>query len=216
MDSDFSQKKLEKLFEKYKDPEGEDINPVGVMAFIQDLDLIPTDPILTVIAWNLKAKQMGIFTREQFVGGFKALGLDSIEKIKARLPQFREELKDAQKLAQIYKYSFEFYKDEKNKKSIEIELVDTILQILIPEKPHIPKLRKFIMKQKQYKVLNLDQWIAIHDFSCTVGTDLSNYEEDEWPVLIEMYVEWLREGHTGDTEEEPEKKEEKKTNDMDI
>jgi len=113
----FSLKKLEKLFEKYKDPDSEDITPVGAMSFIKDLDLTPTDVVLLIIAWHLNAKQMGIFTKEEFVGGFKRLGLDSVEKIKAKLDSFREELNDKEKLNLIYRFSFDFYKDQKEKKN---------------------------------------------------------------------------------------------------
>jgi len=201
----FSLKKLEKLFEKYKEPAGEDIVPEGVMLFIKDLELKPDDVVLPIIAWHLNAKQMGYFTKEEFVGGFKRLGLDSVEKIKAKLDSFREELNDKEKFNSIYRFSFDFYKDQKEKKTIDLELVDTMLRILIPDKPHISKFRKFLKKQKQYKVVNLDQWVSIYQFSSSIGPEFLEYEDDgAWPVLLDMYVEWAKQGHTGDTQEEVE------------
>jgi len=80
-----------------------------------------------------------------------------------------------------------------------------MLQILIPDKPHISKFRKFLKKQKQYKVVNLDQWVSIYQFSTSVGPEFLEYEDDgAWPVLLDMYVEWAKQGHTGDTQEEGE------------
>jgi len=156
---------------------------------------------------------MGIFTKEEFVGGLKGLGLDSIEKIKIKLDSFREELNEKEKLSQVYRYSFHFYKDEKEKKSIDLETVDTMLQILIQNKPHVTLFQKFLKKQKQYKVINLDQWMSILEFSSTIGPDYVDYEEDgAWPVLVDMFVEWAKQGHTGDTEEEEKPKEEEKHN----
>lgn len=37
--------------------------------------------------------------------------LDTLEKIKANLPTLRNDLNDYQKLTQIYKFSFTFYRD---------------------------------------------------------------------------------------------------------
>jgi len=80
-----------------------------------------------------------------------------------------------------------------------------MLQILIPDKPHISKFRKFLKKQKQYKVVNLDQWVSIYQFSTSVSPEFLEYEDDgAWPVLLDMYVEWAKQGHTGDTQEEGE------------
>jgi len=91
-----------------------------------------------------------------------------------------------------------------------------MLQILIPEKPHITKFRKFLRKQKQYKVINLDQWISIFQFSSSVGLSFEEYEDDgAWTYLVDMYVEWAKQGHTGDTQEEEEKEKPKTSNEID-
>jgi len=145
----FSQKKLEKLFDKYKDSESDKIMPTGAMQFLKDLELMPTNVEVLVIAWHLNARQMGIFTKEEFIGGFKQLGLDSIDKIKLKLQSFREELTNQETLKKIYRFSFDFYKEEREKKTIDLELVDSILEILVPEKPHIAQFRKYLKKQKK-------------------------------------------------------------------
>jgi hypothetical protein len=160
-----------------------------------------------VLAWHLKCKQIGIFTREEFVDGLRLLGLDSIEKIKAKLSYFREEIEDLEKGKVIYRFAWDFYKEGKEKKSIDLELIDSMLQILIPNRPHISLIRKYLKKQKQYKVLNLDQWISILEFSVTIGPEYQEWENDEaWPVLIDSFVEWAKKGHTGDSEDEPQDK----------
>lgn len=80
-------------------------------------------PVLVIIPFHLNVSMMAEWTKEQWVEGFRKLQyvahlprthhirLDTIEKIKAQLPTLREELKDDEKLKQIYKYSFTFYKD---------------------------------------------------------------------------------------------------------
>lgn len=44
--------------------------------------------------------------------------MDSLEKVTAKLPVWREELKDVKKLKDIYDFSFDFYKDSPDKKTI--------------------------------------------------------------------------------------------------
>jgi len=204
----FSQKKLDKLFEKYKDADSDGISPVGATQFLKDLDIMPTDVAVPVLAWHLKCRQIGIFTREEFVGGLRQLGLDSVEKIKARLDSFREELQDKEKLNQIYRFSWDFYKEGKERKTIDLELVDSMLQILIPNHTHISHIRKYLnKKQKQYKVITFDQWMGILDFSNTVGPEFNEWDEDgAWPSLIDDFVDWAKKGHSGDTDDEPQDK----------
>ena len=82
--------------------------------------------IAIVIAWHLNAVQMGVFTREQFVSGFSKLGCDSLDKIKAQLPVFREELKDGRKFKEIYLFAFQFGKESTQKSLRAYSLVCSI------------------------------------------------------------------------------------------
>ncbi|KAI8619014.1 Cullin binding-domain-containing protein [Chytriomyces sp. MP71] len=44
------------------------------------------------------------------------------------------------------------------------------------------------------KVINKDQWMSFYDFCSSVRADLSNYDESSaWPVILDEYVEWVRE-----------------------
>ncbi|XP_023226664.1 DCN1-like protein 4 isoform X5 [Centruroides sculpturatus] len=48
-------------------------------------------------------------------------------------------------------------------------------------------------RQSKYKVINKDQWCNVLEFSRTINSDLSNYDEDgAWPVLLDEFVEWLK------------------------
>jgi len=42
----------------------------------------------------MKAATMCEFTRQEFIGGLQSIGVDSIEKFRAKLPSLRAELKD--------------------------------------------------------------------------------------------------------------------------
>jgi DCN1-like protein 4/5 len=157
----FSAKRLEEVFNKYKE-EGEDepmIGTTGMEKFCQDLEIDPEDVrfllhdfsathlispstpiqvITLVIAYHLKAQQMGCFTKEEFMKGFEALGyplsplsahlclwltmaspfldrLDTLDKIKKHMPKFRAELDDAVTFKNIYRFTFDFSKEPQQK-----------------------------------------------------------------------------------------------------
>jgi len=188
-----SEKKLQVLFERYADDKADLISVNGVMQFIEDLDLQADDVVLLVIAWHLKAKEMGTFTKEEFIGGLRSLGLDTLEKIRDSLDDLRSELSDETTFAQIYKFAFIFYKESANAKNIEINVANSLLGLLLPNRRHIPLLRQYLLEQTEYNVVNMDQWLAFLEFSKTVDDNFGNLEEDDaWPSLLDSFVEWVK------------------------
>jgi hypothetical protein len=73
----------------------------------------------------------GKYTREEFTGGMRKMGVDSIEKLKAKLPALRQELADEAKFKQVYEYCFDFSK-ELNQKSLPLETAVALWQGWIP------------------------------------------------------------------------------------
>ena len=48
-----------------------DIGEEGVQAFIEDLGVDAMDPVTLVISYYMEAKNMGEYTKTEFVNGFK-------------------------------------------------------------------------------------------------------------------------------------------------
>jgi len=218
-DVESDQQQLNQLFLCYADSNKEVIDPPGLIKFITDLEINPQDVALLVLGFHMGASIMGIFTKEQFVNGFLKLKLYTIQDIKDALPKLRDQLKSDLQFTEIFKYAHQFYKENQNHKVIPLDVADSVLEMLANDRPHIPRIRKFLRKQKEYKAINQDQWINILDFSRTVGEeDMTDYTENSsWPYLFDLYVEWVQAGHTGDTEDEKEvKKEEKKVDEYDF
>lgn len=59
-----------------------------------------------VLSWHFKAATMCEFSKEEFVSGMQRLGCDSLERLKAKLPEMRRELRDEAKFRQIYDYAY--------------------------------------------------------------------------------------------------------------
>jgi len=188
----FSIKKLDELFDKYKENEAQ-IGPEGVEGLCRDIGVEPENVVVLVLAWHLNAQSMGYFKKEEFVSGLQALSVDSVDKLKAQLNVFKSELDDPIKFKDIFRYAFGFAK-EKEQKILDLATSDAMLDLLMGGRfPHTERLRQFLKEQTSYKSINLDQWMNILEFSRTIKADLSNYDENgAWPVLLDEYCEWAR------------------------
>lgn len=105
-------KKVEQLFNKYKDQQENDkITVDGVMKFLEDVNLSPESILVLIIAWKCKAAVQCEFTKDEFVTGFVELGVDSIDKLKAKLPTLESEIKDVNKFKDFYHFTFNYAKN---------------------------------------------------------------------------------------------------------
>jgi len=192
--NDFSVKRLEKFWDTYKETDGNQIGPEGIEAMCKDLGVDPENILVLVLAWHLDAKKMGYFKRDEFVSGLQKIGVDSLPKLKAQLTTFKEELDDISKYKDIYRYAFNFAKEE-DQKILDLSLADAMLELVMGTRYfHGPNIRTFLTQQTTYKCLNMDQWLSILEFSRTIKDDMSNYDENgAWPVLLDEYCEWARE-----------------------
>jgi len=192
----FSQKKLEKLFDKYKD-EGEGdqaIGPDGIEKLCADLDISPEDIVVMVFAYHLNAQEMGYFTKKEFIEGCEKLGIDSIESMNEQIAKMKEELNDSIKFKNVYRFAFLFAKEDADQKVLELQLASGLLSLLMDERyPIVNSFIEFLKVQQTYKGLNMDQWMNLLEFCKVVGNDFSNYDENgAWPCIIDEWVEWSK------------------------
>merc|ERR1712060_999183 len=87
-------KKVDAFFRRYKAPDADAINSDGIQQLCADLNISPMDPVTLVLSYHCRAEQMGVFTREEFVGGMQRLGCDSLAKLFAKLEELRGVLQD--------------------------------------------------------------------------------------------------------------------------
>jgi DCN1-like protein 4/5 len=189
----FSQKRCSTLFNEYSSPEDpEVIGPEGIEAFCNAIAVDPEDVVMLVVAWKMDARQMGYFTRKEWLKGLQDLQCDSIAKIRSKLDSMRSQLYDPTTFKAVFRYSFDFSKD-KDQRSMDIETCRGMLSLLLGKSwPMHSGFDQFI-EQSKYKVMNKDQWCNVLEFSRSVNPDLSNYDEDgAWPVLLDEFVDWYR------------------------
>lgn len=124
-------KKLEQLFNKYRDQQENDkITVDGVMKFLEDLNLSPESILVLIIAWKCKAAVQCEFTKEEFMTGVIELGADSIDKLKAKLPTLEVEIKDQNKFKDFYHFTFNYAKNP-GQKGLELDMAIAYWNIVL-------------------------------------------------------------------------------------
>ncbi|KAB1216877.1 DCN1-like protein [Morella rubra] len=145
-----------------------------------------------VVSWHMKAATMCEFSKQEFLGGLQALGIDSLDKFRERIAFMRSELKDDQKFREIYNFAFGWAK-EKGQKSLALDTAIGMWQLLFAEKqwPLVDHWCQFL-QARHNKAISRDTWSQLLEFARTVDPTLSNYDaEGAWPYLIDEFVEYL-------------------------
>lgn len=143
-----SENKLNALFDQYKDSHEDVILADGIERFCNDLQLSPDEFKVLVLAWKLNAKQMCQFTRQEFVIGLRAMKVDSIRGIQARLPEIVQELTVNNDLFKdLYRFTFRFGLDVNSGQRIlpaDMAIVLWKLVFTIREPPLLSRWLKFL------------------------------------------------------------------------
>ncbi|XP_052437531.1 DCN1-like protein 5 isoform X1 [Carassius gibelio] len=188
-DDQFSSKKCLAWFYEYA---GSDdiVGPESMEKFCEDICVEPENIVMLVLAWTLEATKMGFFTKEEWLKGMTSLHCDCTERLQGKLDYMRSQLNDPVLFKNIYRYAFDFARD-KDQRSLDMDTAKSMLALLLGRTwPLFPVFHQFL-EQSKYKVVNKDQWCNVLEFSRTVNTDLSNYDEDgAWPVMLDEFVEW--------------------------
>lgn len=131
---ELDRKKIEQLFTQYRDPaDPNKINSDGVVKFLDDLYLSPESKLVLIIAWRFKAEAQCEFSRDEFVNGFGDLGVDSVDKLKAKLPLLELELKDPIKFKDFYQFTFNYAKDP-GQKGLDLEMAIAYWNIVLKDR----------------------------------------------------------------------------------
>ncbi|EMD30905.1 hypothetical protein CERSUDRAFT_60717, partial [Gelatoporia subvermispora B] len=210
-----STSKLADLFNKYKDPDGEDIGVDGTIKFCEDLSVNPEDVVLLAVAYELKSPRMGEWSRKGWVDGWKALGCaaSALDRLRLQLAQ------DPQYFQQVYNYTFEFSRPQ-GQRSLGLDMAQAFWALLIPHglqggalahvntpnddgdeemddgegwKPQYLEWWFEFLNEKGGKGVSKDTWQMFLEFVRTIDARFQKYDtEAAWPSTLDDFVEYAR------------------------
>ncbi|KAJ1554899.1 hypothetical protein HK096_000353, partial [Nowakowskiella sp. JEL0078] len=186
--------KINEMYLKYKEfetEEDEDLVGIdGVLQFCEDLEVDPQDVVVLVIAWYMSAPKIGEFTKAGFIDGLIKMDVDSIEKLREKLPRLRSDLNDEKKFKEIYTFTFKFGLQE-NRKNLSIESASSFWKLLLNGKfRYLDLWLQFLEEEGAGKAVTKDTWNLMPTFvkDCDSDPNFESHDENSaWPVLIDAF-----------------------------
>jgi DCN1-like protein 1/2 len=190
-------KKVDQLFNKYaNDPsdkvEGKRIGPNGMLRLLNDLGVDAASREVLILAWKLKAETQCEFSQKEFTEGMNALRVDSLEKLKAKMPKLSDEIRDPSAFRSFYHFTFQYAKNVAQR-SLEIETAIAYWQLVFAgADPRVDLWIEFL-RANNVKGIPKDTWNLFLDFLTSVSPDCSNYDSSSaWPVLLDEFVDYIK------------------------
>ncbi|GKV45400.1 hypothetical protein SLEP1_g52484 [Rubroshorea leprosula] len=188
--------RIDNLFYSYCNRSSGMIDPEGIETLCSDMEVHHTDVRILMLAWKMKAEKQGYFTLEEWRRGLKALRADTVSKLKKALPELEKEVRRPTNFLDLYSYSFRYCLTEEKQKSIDIESICQLLDLVLGSqfRAQVDYLIEYLKIQSDYKVINMDQWLGFYRFCNEISfPDFSGYDPElAWPLILDNFVEWMR------------------------
>jgi hypothetical protein len=193
---------LKKLFAKYCDeipPADHPAGPDGVAGekFLQLFQDLRVDPAADVAALALSAacnaSEMGVFRRREFLCGCAALEVSTIEELRAKMPELRENVLQGKTLPEVYAYTFSVALEPPSK-VLPLDEAQQYWALLLHDWCFREEFCSWAEKHMKCKAINRDLWMMVLKLATEVPADLSTYDDNPaWPVVFDDFVEYYRE-----------------------
>lgn len=180
------------LFEKYRDPEEDAVLAEGIVRLCDDLGVRPEEFRVLLIAWKFGAQQMCRFTRDEFLGGCRALRADSISAIQTRFPELVSEAREPVRFRDLYRFTFRFGL-ETGQRTLPTDMAAQLWRLVfsLEPPPVLERWLAFLESHPEVRGITSDTWNMFLHFAETAGRDLSTYDDSEaWPSLFDDFVEY--------------------------
>lgn len=192
---------LKQFFSKYAEevpPLDHPAGPDGIAGekFVQLFQDLEVDPAADVAALALaaacNAAEMGVFRRREFICGCVVLEVDSLEELRKKMPELRENVLSGKSLPEVYAYTFGVAL-EAPCKVLPLEEAQQYWALLLHDWPLREEFCEWAAVHMKGKAINRDLWMMVLKLAVEVPADLSTYDENPaWPVVFDEFVEFYR------------------------
>ncbi|XP_056857658.1 uncharacterized protein LOC130507067 isoform X2 [Raphanus sativus] len=134
---------------------------------------------------------------EEWTRGLVALRADTLDNLKKALPELEKEVRSPSNFADFYAYAFTYSLTEEKQGIVDIETICQLLDMVMRStfRPQVDYFVEFLKIQDDYKVINMDQWMSFYRFCNELSfPEMTEYNPElAWPLLLNNFVEWIRE-----------------------
>jgi len=166
----------------------------GLVQFQKELGAIDDeDPLMFFVSWKLSCKTVWQISRSEFMNGWTIHGCSTIEKMIARIKEWKEELRTNElQFKKFYNYVFDYLREEKT--SLPIEEATVVWNIILKDRKWgmYQDWMDFLTAEKK-KSISRDGWQQLWHFIQAYPNDLRDYDaSSSWPIIFDDFVDWLR------------------------
>lgn len=188
----YSEARAVSFFEKYRDPEEDAVLAEGIVRLCDDLGVKPEEFRVLLLAWKFGAQQMCRFTRDEFLGGCRALRADSVSAVQMRFADLLSEARDPGRFRDLYRFTFRFGL-ESGQRTLPTDMAAQLWRLVFSLEPPavLDRWLSFLDQHPEVRGITSDTWNMFLHFAETAGRDLSTYDDSEaWPSLFDDFVEY--------------------------
>jgi len=218
----YNPSRVQALFKTYADDDEPDvIGPEGFGTLCMDAQIGMEGAQGLILAWMLEAKEMGKFTKSEWVTGLEDLKISSLPQLALAVSDLESLLVAANPsnggttkkkpdpynktkyngyaadpkaaFLKLYLFCFALAKPE-SARNIDMETATAFWSVLlVPQYIITADIIEFITEKGTYKGANKDLWGMMLEFVQTVKPSLEDYEADgAWPTLLDDFVTWKK------------------------
>ncbi|CAO3643174.1 unnamed protein product [Cunninghamella echinulata] len=182
------------MFDKYEDPDKKDwITVDGTMELCTGLDIDPTQLEFLLLSYHLGSDRMGEFNRQKFLDACIQMGCDSLDKLKSTLVKAKSDLENPDYFRKIYNYAFLFGR-QSGQKNLSLEAAVELWRLLLTGRFSMIDQWVTFLEEKHRKAISRDTWNLFLDFATQPSFNTDTHDaEGAWPILIDEFVEYIKE-----------------------
>ncbi|CAD7944848.1 unnamed protein product [Amoebophrya sp. A120] len=173
------------------------ITETGTEKLCEDLGFSPLDPVALVWCYHCGAKQMGSFTKTEFLHGLAVFGAQDCAQLRERVDEMRSQLQPTHPLCKrVYNNVF-LLSLEPGQKQLGKEMAIEVWKLLLPLFGNAELANSWLVYVEEHNkkpAISKDVWNMVFDLLLTCKADLSDYDEDgAWPVMIDDFAAHMKE-----------------------